>query len=67
MVQADQARVEAVEDIAASLYSMIDMYVSAQRAASALFPECSSAGAVALGAQLDELEAMARGGARTLR
>lgn len=45
---------------------MIDMYVAVQRKTLALFPECSSAGVVALGAQLDQLEAIARDGARAL-
>lgn len=65
MVQAHQALVEAVEEIAANLFGMINVYVAAQREALALFPVHSSA--VALGAQLDQLEAMACDGARILR
>jgi hypothetical protein len=67
MVQPHQGLVEAVEEIAESLYGMIDMYVAVQRRALIRFPECSSAVAVALGAQLDQLEAMAREGVRALR
>jgi hypothetical protein len=67
MVQAHQGLVEAVEEIAASLCGMIDTYVAVQRRALIRFPEYSSAAAVALGAQLDQLEAMAREGARALR
>lgn len=67
MVQAHQKLDKAVEEIAASLYGMIDTVVALQRAALAQFPECGSAVAVAFSAQLDQLEAIAREGAQTLR
>ena len=66
MAEARRTLEEAAEEIVSGLCSVIDMYVAVQRTMLARFPE-RSAGAVALGAQLDQLEAMAREGARVHR
>jgi hypothetical protein len=66
MVEVHQALDEAAAEIVARLCGVIDMYVTLQRTTLTLFPQCSSAGVVALGAQLDQLEAMARDGVRVL-
>jgi hypothetical protein len=67
MVQGHQTLDEAAEEIVFRLCDLIDMYVAIQRNTLARFPECGRAGAVSLGAQLDQLEATAREGARALR
>jgi hypothetical protein len=66
MVEVRQTLEEAAEEIVSRLCGVIDLYVAVQRTRLARFPE-RSAGAVALGAQLDQLEAMAREGARVHR
>jgi hypothetical protein len=67
MVEVQRTLDEAVEEIVAGLCNLIGLYVVLQRGALARFPESSGAAAVSLGAQLDQLEAMAREGARVLR
>jgi hypothetical protein len=67
MVQVHQTLGEAVDEMLAGLCGMIDVYVAFQRNVLARFPESSSTAAVAFGARLDQLEAMARDGARLLR
>lgn len=67
MVQVHQTLDEAAEEIVIRLCHVIDMYVAVQRNTLARFPERGSAGAVSLGAQLDQLEATAREGARAFR
>lgn len=66
-MEVHQALDEAAEEIGSRLCNVIDMYVALQRKTLTLFPERGNAGVVALGAQLDQLEAMARDGIRVLR
>jgi hypothetical protein len=66
MVEVHRTVDEAAAEIVARLCGVIDMYVAVQRKMLAMFPESGSAAAVALGAQLDQLEAMARDGSKPI-
>ena len=66
MVEVHRTLDEAAAEIVSRLCGVIDMYVAAQRRMLARFPEGRSAAAVALGAQLDQLEAMARDGSNLI-
>ena len=65
MVEVHRTLDEAAAEIVSRLCGVIDMYVAIQRRMLAMFPE-GSAAAVALGAQLDQLEAMARDGSNPI-